>query len=113
VVSRDQQGDLAISTFKLVAGATGQPSVVMVVDEMNRLRTAIDVAAIRRGRDVAITQGLMREGDSLCQKIDQFLNLSPTQSVDVAARRAGISQALIQRLGELGSRESGVGSREF
>jgi hypothetical protein len=39
VVSRDQQGDLAISTFKLVTGATGQPSVVMVVDEMNRLST--------------------------------------------------------------------------
>jgi len=54
----------------------------------------------------------MREGDSLCQKIDQFLNLSQTQSVDVAARRAGISQALIQRLGELGSREWGVGSGE-
>ena len=104
VVSRDQQGDYRISTFKLVTGATGQPSVVMVVDEMNRLRTAIDVAALRRGRDVAIAQGLMHEGDSLCQKIDQFLNLSQTQSVDVAARRAGISQALIQRLGELGSR---------
>jgi len=113
VVSRDQQGDYRISTFKLVTGATGQPSVVMVVDEMNRLRTTIDVAAIRRGRDIAIAQGLMREGDSLCQKIDQFLNLSKTQSVDVAARLAGVSKALIQRLNELGSREWGVGSREF
>jgi len=102
---------LAISTFKLVTGATGQPSVVMVVDEMNRLRTPIDVAAIRRGRDVAIAQGLMREGDALCQKIDQFLSFAQTQPVDVVARRVGISQALIQRLSELGSRESGIGSR--
>lgn len=105
VVSRDQKGDLAISTFKLVAGAMGQPSVVMVVEEMNRLRGAIDITTVRRGRDVAIAQGLMHEGDSLCQKIDQFLNLSPTQSVDVAARLAGISQALVQRLSELGSSE--------
>jgi hypothetical protein len=112
VVSRDQQGDLAISTFKLVTGATGQPSVVMVVDEINQLKSAIDITAVRRGRDVAIAQGLMHEGDALCQKIDQFLNLFPTQSVDVAARRVGISQALIQRLNELGSREWGVGSRE-
>jgi len=105
VVSRDPQGDLSISTFKLVAGATGQPSVVMVFDEINQLKSAIDITAVRRGRDVAIAQGLMHEGDALCQKIDQFLNLFPTQSVDVAARRVGISQALIQRLSELGSRE--------
>lgn len=112
VISRDEQGELLISTFRLVAGGTEHPPVVMVVLPNSRLVGAVGLMAIRRGKDVAITQGLMRQNDDLSWKVDQFLKLAETQPVDVAAKTAGISQSLVQRLNELGSREWGVGNGE-
>lgn len=63
----------------------------------------VDVTKVRQGRDIAISKGLIHEGDRLDQKIQRFLTLSQTQQVYNAMEQAGISLALVGRLVELGS----------
>jgi hypothetical protein len=104
VISRDDHGELKISTFKLVSATSAQHSLVEVVPASGlRLSDTINPVLVQRGRDVAISQGWLRESDRLSQKIDQFLALSQTEPVLVAAQRSGVSVALIQRLTSLGT----------
>jgi len=104
VISRDASGELKISTFKLVSATSAQHSLVEVVPPAGlRLPDTINPVLVQRGRDVAISQGWLRESSSLSQKIDEFLTLSQTEPTLVAAQRAGISMALIERLSVLGT----------
>jgi hypothetical protein len=109
VISRDASGDLKISTFNLVLATSAQHSLVEVVPASGlKLPDAFNPVLVQRGRDVAISQGWLRESSRLSQKIDQFLALSQTEPTLVAAERAGISMALIERLSVLGA---GLGER--
>jgi len=104
VISRDASGELKISTFKLVSATSAQHSLVEVVPAAGlRLPDTINPVLVQRGRDVAISQGWLRKSDRLSQKIDEFLTLSQTEPTLVAAQRAGISMALIERLSVLGT----------
>ena len=104
VISRDASGELKISTFKLVSATSAQHSLVEVVPAAGlRLPDTINPVLVQRGRDVAISQGWLRKSDRLSQKIDEFLTLSQTEPTLVAAQRAGISLALIERLSVLGT----------
>ena len=104
VISRDASGELKISTFKLVSATSAQHSLVEVVPPAGlRLPDTINPVLVQRGRDVAISQGWLRESSSLSQKIDQFLAMSQTEPALVAAERSGVSVALIQRLTSLGA----------
>lgn len=104
IVTRDVSGSLKISTFKLQDATSAQHSIVEVVPstELGRLNN-VDTILVRKGKNIAIAQGWLREGDRLSQKIDQFLTFSKTESAQVAAERAGLSIALVERLSSLGS----------
>lgn len=107
IVTRDVSGNLGISTFKLQGTTSAQHSVVEVVPstEVGLLNT-VDTILVRKGKSIAITQGWLREGDRLSQKIDQFIAFSKTETAQAAAKRAGLSTALIERLSSLGNNQS-------
>jgi hypothetical protein len=104
IVTRDVSGNLEISTFKLQGATSAQHSVVEVVPSTEiGLLNNVDTTLVRKGKSIAIAQGWLREGDRLSQKIDQFITFSKTESAQAAAKRAGLSIALIERLSSLGS----------
>jgi len=103
VISRGMDGQYQISAFTIVAATGIQPLIVEVVPSTVSMAAHVDVTKVRQGRDIAISKGLIHEGDRLDQKIQRFLTLSQTQSVNSAIEQAGISLALVGRLVELGS----------
>jgi hypothetical protein len=115
VISRDVSGELKISTFRLQAATSPQHSLVEVVPASGlKLPDTVNHVLVQRGRDVAISQGWLRKNDRLSQKIDRFLAMSQTEPTHLAAERAGISMALIERLSVLGAgqeRQGGQGGQ--
>jgi hypothetical protein len=104
VISRDDHGELKISTFKLVSATSAQHSLVEVVPAAGlRPPALVNPVLVQQGKNIAISQGWLRESSSLSQKIDQFIALSQSEPTLVAAERAGISIALIERLSVLGT----------
>ena len=104
IVTRDVSGNLEISTFKLQGATSAQHSVVEVVPSTEiGLLNNVDTTLVRKGKSIAIAQGWLREGDRLSQKIYQFITFSKTESAQAAAKRAGLSIALIERLSSLGN----------
>ena len=104
VISRDDHGELKISTFKLVSATSAQHSLVEVVPTAGlKLPALVNPVLVQQGKDIAISQGWLRKSSRLSQKIDQFIAMSQTEPTLVAAQRAGISMALIERLSVLGT----------
>ena len=112
VISRDPSGELKISTFKLVSATSAQHSLVEVVPTDGlRSPALVNPVLVQQGKNIAISQGWLRNSSRLSQKIDQFITLSQTESTLVAAERAGISMALIERLSVLGARQERQGGQ--
>src|SRR4028118_861967 len=80
VISRDASGELKISTFKLVSATSAQHSLVEVVPTAGlRLPALVNPVLVQQGKNIAISQGWLRESSRLSQKIDQFIALSQTE----------------------------------
>lgn len=111
VITRDSTSNLSISTFRIVPKVSAQYYLVEVVPpavSSPSLLSVLDTTWIERGRDIAVKSGWMRIGSPLYARIDQFLTLARTESLPAAAKSAGVSLDLIERLLWLGRNEQSL-----
>ena len=108
----DAQGRQQLHVFN-VSAAHGSPeySSVQVSKTASptssilpTLSTSELLDRVEAGTQVAIARGLAKSDDPLCDRVRQFLkDTRDGDSIQVAANRAGLSLALLQKLSRLGT----------
>jgi hypothetical protein len=104
IITRSPALGRQLLVFRLVKATETPLHTVEVVDSSRQIEPSrIDLAAIERGRKLAIQQSFLLEGSSLDRQIVDFISrLQQRQSVELAQRQSRISWELISRLEELG-----------
>ena len=109
----DSQGRQQLHIFNVVAahGSPEEYSNVQVSKTASNsspllptLSTSKLLDQVEAGMQVAIARGLAKSDDPLCDRVRQFLkDARDGDSIQVAANRAGLSLALLQKLSRLGT----------
>ncbi len=105
IITRSPALGRQLLVFRLVKATETPLHTVEVVDSSRQIEPSrIDLAAIERGRKLAIQQSFLLEGSPLDRQIVDFISrLQQRQSVEIAQKQSRISWDLISRLQELGS----------